>query len=406
MRRRYLRNTLETFCFEHHKIALVSGPRQCGKTTLARQMLAQRGAGAYHNWDQVEFRRRWTIEPQSTVEVNRRGRVPLVVFDEVHKARLWKRTLKGIYDTLEKPVDLFVTGSARLAVYRKGSDSLLGRYRRFRLHPFSVGELVTLEPPTPEVAFERLLERRRRSRSASRWLDQLIEFGPFPEPLLAADERRARVWRRERLDAVVREDLRDLSRIAELDRVQMLAALLPERAGSLLSVQSLRRDLEVSHDTARRWLTALSDLYYSYEIKPYSRRIRRSLRKEGVLYLWDWSEVADPGRRFENLVAGHLLKACHFWTDAGYGSFTLCFVRNRDGRELDFVVVRDGEPWLPVEVKLTDTSPAPAWKTFLPFLRTPWALQVVREPGVREEHVVDDTRLLVVSADQALAALV
>ncbi len=407
MRSRYLESLVTEIAFADRKIALLSGPRQCGKTTLAKRLLAARRAGAYHNWDQVEFRRAWAKNPQLLVPEPHGKTVPLLVLDEIHKARLWKRTLKGIYDTLESPIDILVTGSARLAVYRRGSDSLLGRYRTFRLHPFSVAELTGRKPRPPDESLSSIVGAPGRTSSAAREaLDVLMKFGPFPEPVLAQDQRRARIWRRERIDAVVREDLRDLSRIIELDRVQMLAALLPERVGSLLSVQALREDLEVAHDTARRWLTALSELYYCFEVKPYIRGVRRSLRKEGKLYLWDPGEVPDPGPRFENLVACHLLKACHYWTDAGYGDFTLAYVRNRDGRELDFLVVRDGAPWIPVETKLTDATPALAFRTFTHRLGCPVALQIVAAPDVRAEHDVDGTRVLVVSAGDALRQLV
>ncbi len=407
MRRRYLEPLIEELAFADHKIALLGGPRQCGKTTLAKRLLAARGSGAYHNWDQVELRRTWAKHPQSLVPAARGKTVPLLVLDEIHKARLWKRTLKGMYDTLERPVDILVTGSARLAVYRRGSDSLLGRYRTFRLHPFSVAELTRKKPLPPDEALASLLGARARpSTAAQEAFELLTAFGPFPEPVLAADTRRARLWRRERVDAVVREDLRDLSRITELDRVQMLAALLPERVGSLLSVQALREDLEVAHDTVRRWLTALAELYYCFEVKPFTRGVRRSVRKEGKLYLWDPGEVPEAGPRFENLVACHLLKACHYWTDAGYGDFSLCYVRNRDGRELDFLIVRDGAAWLPVEAKLADVTPAPAFRTFTHRLGCLTALQLVATPGVRIEHELDGTRVVVMSAADALSQLV
>jgi len=218
--------------------------------------------------------------------------------------------------------------------------------------------------------------------------------------------RGARLWRRERVEAVVREDLRDLSRITELGLVQMLAALLPERVGSLLSVQALREDLEVAHETVRRWLTALAELYYCFEVKPFTTGVRRSVRKEGKLYLWDPGEVSDAGPRFENVVACHLLKACHYWTDAGYGEFSLSYVRNRDGRELDFLIVRDGAPWLPVETKRADVTIAPAFRTFAHRLGCPTALQLVARPDVRAEHDVDGTRVIVMSAATALSRLV
>ena len=180
----------------------------------------------------------------------------------------------------------------------------------------------------------------------------------------------------------MREDLRDLSRIPELSQVEMLMALLPERAASPLSLQSLRRDLEVAYDTVKRWMKYLNDLYYAFEVKPYTRSVPRSLKKEGKLYLWDWSEVESPGARFENLIACHLLKAVHFWTDTGEGTFELHYLRNREKQEIDFLVSRDRKPWLAVECKLADEALAAAFGSFIPHLKCPF-LQLVKTASVR-----------------------
>ena len=148
MKTRYLQAPIKHLCFSGHKMAFVSGPRQCGKTTMAKLMLAQRPSGSYRNWDDVVFRRQWTKDPSTLIPASA-GAVPLVVLDEIHKAKSWKRTLKGVYDTLREPADLMVTGSARLSVYKKGSDSLTGRYFHFRLHPFTLGEMETPGTPSP-----------------------------------------------------------------------------------------------------------------------------------------------------------------------------------------------------------------------------------------------------------------
>ena len=363
-----------------------------------------RVSGAYANWDDVNTRRAWVKDPKLLVPAaaGRSGR-PLLVLDEIHKARLWKRNLKGLFDTLESPLDILVTGSARLNVYKKGSDSLLGRYFHFRLHPFSVRELAWPAPASPDEALAGLASRSQRPRPSTREaLAGLMRFGGFPEPFLAQNERLARLWRRGRVEKVVREDLRDISRIPELSRVEMLAALLPERVGSLFSVSSLREDLEVAHDTVSRWLGYLRELFYVFEVKPYARSIRRSLRKEGKLYLWDWSEIDVEPARFENLVASHLLKACDTWTDTGEGAFELYLLRDKEKREIDFLITRDRRPWLPVEVKLNDPTPSTAFRAFLPQLGCRFGLQIVHAPDVWATHGVGDAQVLVASAAEAL----
>ena len=406
MRNRSLAAPIEELAFSDHKIAFVSGPRQCGKTTLAKMMLRRRKVGVYRNWDEIKFRRIWTQDPSSIIPTGKGRNVPLVVLDEIHKHRRWKRSLKGVFDTLERPCDILVTGSARLDVYKRGSDSLLGRHLSFRLHPFSIREMRRLDVSGPDEAVAALFARGMRpSKTGADHLESLLAHGPFPEPLLAQDIRKTRIWRRNHERLIVREDLRDISRLPELGRIEMLNTLLPERIGALFSFASIGRDLEVSIHTVKRWLTYLKALYYLFEIKPYTKRIPRSLKREGKIYLWDYGSIQNQAARFENLVACHLLKACHFWTDTGEGNFDLYYLRNKEKQEIDFLIVRDGVPWLPVEVKLSDTDPSPSWWKFAGLLPCDRGLQIVRGRHWRV-HEFAAAKILVAGAAEALAYFV
>ena len=402
MKKRSLAQPIGELAFGARKMALVSGPRQCGKTTLAKMLLRKRKIGLYRNWDQVEFRREWARNPSAIIPPAGGKEPALVVLDEIHKDRRWKRNIKGVFDTLTTPCDILVTGSARLSVYMRGSDSLLGRYFSFRLHPFSIRELRRPEVLGPDEAMEALFGRfRRPARSLTERLEAMMAYGPFPEPLLAQDTRRARLWRRDREELVIREDLRDLSRLPELGRVEMMVSLLPERVGSLFSPASIGRDVEASIHTIKRWLDYLKQLYYLFEVKPYTRSVPRSLRREGKVYLWDYAGVPGEAARFENLVACHLLKACHFWTDTGYGQFDLFYLRNKEKREIDFLIARDGQAWLPVEVKLADTEPSKNWPWFAKRLTCKRGLQLIGSPAW-QEHTFADTHILVAGAAEAL----
>lgn len=405
MRNRYLATAVNEFCFTRHKVAMVSGPRQCGKTTFAKALLEQRSNGRYYNWDDLEFRRVWGTHPSQIVPPSEGRTLPLVVLDEIHKDRLWKRNLKGIYDTLERPCDFLVTGSARLNVYRRGSDSMMGRYYHFRLHPFSMREMERSDILGPDEALNALFSRAQTpANQAEDNLGSLLQYGPFPEPLFGQDVRMANQWRNVHEQIIIREDLRDISRLPDLGRLELMTAMLPERVGSLFSHAGLRENLEVSFDTVRRWVTYLKEVYYLFEIKPYHRSIPRSLLREGKMYLWDYASVPNPAARFENLVALHLLKACQYWTDTGEGEFALFYLRDKDKHEIDFLILRDKVPWLPVEVKLTDTDLSPNWKRFAGHLPCKRGLQLVAQPAWKA-HTFGETQILVAGAGEALRYL-
>jgi len=355
------------------KMVFLAGPRQVGKTTLARHVLETVGGGTYLSWDNREDRAeiraaRWP------------GGNALVVLDELHKWRDWKRWIKGEFDKHRERIHFLVTGSARLDVYRKGGDSLQGRYHHFRLHPFTVAEMLSpaetkLPVPGAEVPVP--------VRNQPEVLGELLEFGGFPEPFLAQSARVLRRWQKERLDRFFREDIRDLEPIRDLGSLQLLADLLPERVGSPLSLNALRQDLEVSHRAVTHWMDILERLYHVVRIPPFTTARIRALHKMPKAYLWDWSLVTERGARFENLVALHLLKLCHALEDLEGFPVALHYLRDRDGREVDFLVTHRNKPWFAVEVKTSGTRVEPALVYFRDRLAIPWVYQVTLE-GTRD----------------------
>jgi predicted AAA+ superfamily ATPase len=403
LKKRYLQQSIISLAFQNDKMAFISGPRQCGKTTLATMLAEQHKVSRYYNWDDIEFRKTWLQTPKSIIPSS--DTIPLVILDEIHKDRTWKRTLKGVYDTLnfnKKQCNILVTGSARLNVYHRGSDSLLGRYFHFRLAPFSLRELSGHPSFEPDDVLDAIFNRSYNvSPHQQDDLNMLINYGPFPEPLLKQNTDFYKVWRKNRHDLIIREDLRDLSHLNDLTKIEMLAAILPDKVGSPLSISSLKPDMEKAHDTIKLWLNWLKQLYFHFEIKPWSKSIARSLKKESKIYLWDYTEIKDAGPRFENLVAMHLIKTCNYWTDTGKGEFQLYYLRNRDKQEIDFLIVKDHKPWLPVEVKKSDDKPSPNWRKFLPLLPCKRALQITENPTWKL-YSEGDTELLVAGANEAL----
>lgn len=405
---RYVKGAVEQTLAEQ-RMALIAGPRQVGKTTLARSLLPT--ADTYFTWDLERDRRRilradgpfWPAPDaalRSTPRVAPRARI---VLDEIHKYPRWKRLLKGLHDTQRDAAEIIVTGSGRLDVYQKGGDSLFGRYNLHRLHPFTVGELLAggdQEVLAPDVLL-RALRAAAPVAAAAEALDRIERFTGFPEPMFAARETNLRRWRRSRRDLVLREDLRDLTRIRELGLVDHLVELLPERVGSLLSVNALREDLGVAFATAKSWLETLARLYFLFELRPFAGRLARTLRREAKVYLFDPSAIEDSGARFENVVALHLLKLVDAWNDLGHGDFTLGFVRDKEQREVDFLIADRRQPLLLVEAKLTDSRPSPALRYFRDRLRPRLAVQVVRASVAPWR----DGDLCVLPADRTLALL-
>ena len=324
-RSRYLMPTVKRFL--KRRMVFIGGPRQVGKTTLSLQLLGGVDAGhpAYLNWDApgVASRIRQAQLPLSE---------PLIVLDEIHKYRNWRNLMKGLFDTHKHSHQFLVTGSARLDHYRRGGDSLLGRYHYLRLHPLSWNEL----------------------RAPEQDLTRLLVFGGFPEPFFAQDPDFHRLWLKERRTRLVREDLRDLERVHEIDSIEHLAEVLPSKVGSLLSIEALREDLQVDHKTVARWLSMLEQLYDCFRISSYGPPKIRALKKRQKLYLWDWSAIKDHGLRFENLVASQLLKYCHFREDTEGYAMELRYLRDQQGHEVDFVVIKEGRPLFAVECKTKD----------------------------------------------------
>jgi uncharacterized protein len=332
----YINRYIERHVTEDLKVKMVfiGGARQVGKTRLALNFLKDPSTSnpAYLNWDNIATR---AALLQGQLPSNQK----LIVFDEIHKFPRWRTLLKGFYDMHGNDVSFIITGSARLDYYRKGEDSLLGRYHYFRLHPFSLNEL-SKKPSTKE-------------------LDQLLRFGGFPEPFLESSERNWRRWHHERLERVVYDDIRDLGNTREIGLIEMLAQELPRRVGSPLSIKNLKELIQVAHDTVERWISILERVYFCFRIPPFGAPRIRAVKKEQKLYLIDWSGVEADGGRFENLVACQLLKYCNFIEDSEGFKMELRYLRDTDKREIDFVVLKEKKPIFAVECKSGDKKPNP-----------------------------------------------
>jgi predicted AAA+ superfamily ATPase len=339
---------------------LITGPRQVGKSTLAKHQLSKTHSGSlYYLWDSREVRKRHKEnELFFTAEALTVKTDPWVCFDEIHKMPGWKNILKAIYDQTADRFHFIVTGSAKLSTVRRSGDSLAGRYSAFHLFPLTLAEVTNAardaEAPSNAHAF---LQRRTDSAAVSQEsLDHLLRYGGFPEPFVRAARAFHTKWARDYADAVIREDIGLLTRIVDREHLVDLYELLPGTIGSPASVASLSGHLQVSPVSVKNYLQRMQDFYLIFPVRPYTKNIKRSLLKAAKYYLYDWTRIEDAGARFENYVACELSTRLHWWSDASGERFDLRYVRTKEKKETDFLIVRNNKPFLLVEAKLTDTS--------------------------------------------------
>lgn len=350
------------------KMVFIGGPRQCGKTYLTKSLLAHfKSKNNYYNWDSAQDKKvilsqKWSNEK-------------LIALDEIHKYPKWKSFVKGLYDTENEDHNFIVTGSARLDLYKRGGDSMFGRYHYWRLHPFTLNELPSKMPPKEA-------------------LERLMKVGGFPEPFIDnCSERTARRWRKERFDLILREDIRDLEKVNEIQNISLLVDLLKARVGSLIVISNLARDLQVAPNTVKRWIEILERMYLVFVVRPYTDKLTRSISKPFKVYFFDNADVeGDEGAVFENLVATHLLKKIQFSEDYfGYRQ-ELFFIRDREGREVDFAITKDKKIESLIEVKLSDDQISKNLTYYCEKLRPLQGLQLVA--NIKREYTYNKLQVL------------
>lgn len=394
---------IKTHLQSDDEMIFLSGPRQVGKTTSSKLAANYTDRYIYLNWDNPEDRDLILQGPSKIIEQAKLDQLseqkPIVAFDELHKYTDWKNLLKGFYDTYGSDINVIVTGSARLDVYKRGGDSLMGRYFPYRMHPLSVAECLRTDLLDTEIASPQLI-------SDEEFL-ALYEFGGFPKPFLKRNPQFSSRWQSLRKQQLLREDIRDVNLIHDINRLEVLADLLKLNAASSITYSTLAKHLRISVDTVARWLEVLESFYYCYRLRPWSKNISRSLLKEPKIFLWDWSIIKDPGAKAENFIATQLLKAVNYWTDRGFGDYGLHYLRTTDKREVDFLVSKNDEPWFLVEVKNSNNnSISPQLAYFQQQTKAAHAFQVSLNMPYVDKNCFELTEPMIVPARTFLSQLV
>lgn len=369
------------------QMRFITGPRQVGKTTIARLKLQEEKCDRlYYLWDLRRVRQLYKENELFFTADAMKGRKKMwVCFDEVHKMPKWKNILKAAFDETSDRYSFIVTGSAKLNILKRAGDSLAGRYFTFHLMPLTLSEVnssCALKPDLLKDASNLINLAIDSSPAPQESLVQLLEYSGFPEPFLHHSQPFHNKWSRDYAETVIREDIGSLTRIVDQEYLFDIYSLLPEMVGSPLSYSSLASHLQVSPATVKNYLRRLEDFYLVFSIRPYSKNIKRSLLKSGKYYLYDWSRIKDAGSRFENFVACELNTKLSLLGAATGDDFSLCYIRNKQKQETDFLATRNGKPWLLVEAKLKDVSIDRHHFETISVLRGVPFIQVCQEPGV------------------------
>jgi predicted AAA+ superfamily ATPase len=399
---------LYTETIQHHfsknrQMVFLAGPRQVGKTTCSKMVAEHYRLAHYINGD-VPDQRKLLIKGAEVI-ANHYGLQhaakdhPLFIFDEIHKYRKWKLFLKGFFDLYEDQASVIVTGSSKLDVYRRGGDSLMGRYFLYRMHPLTISELLNTSLRTKEIISPRNVSEKL--------VEKLLTFGGFPESYQRADRHFYNNWQRTRREQLLKEDIRALSQIQNFSELEYLLDIVIESAGTQLNVATIGNQLNIAQSTIHRWINLFQAFYFCYTIKPWHQNVRRAIRKMPKIYLWDWSLIRDQGRLYENFIASHLLKAVHYWTDVGFGQYDLYYLRDKEKREVDFLVTKDRKPWFLVEVKSSANAPlSDALGYFQSLLKTSHAFQLAMEAPWADIDCFRYHRPTIVPASTFLSQLV
>jgi len=358
------------------KMVILTGPRQVGKTWLAKELMSEFGNPQYLNYDHFDDARiigahSWALDAD------------LLVLDEIHKMPGWKMFVKGIYDTRPASQAMLITGSSRLDTFRQAGESLAGRYFPFRLHPLSVRELQDSLTP-----FETL--------------SLLNRMGGFPEPFLSGEETQAARWRNQYYTDLIREDILEFGRVQEIRSMRLLLELLRERVGSPISYTSLAGDLQLAPNTVRRYIDILESLCIIFPVRPFHANVARAVLREPKIYFYDSGFVkGDEGVRLENTCAVCLQKHVHYLQDTTGEDVALHYIRTKDGREIDFALTREGKVEQLIEVKLSEDVPTDSLSFFAKRMPGVAALQLVH--NLRREQQRDS--ISIVLAGKWLARL-
>ena len=388
------------------KMAFITGPRQSGKTTLAKVYSEKFPNKIYFNWDSYADKKTLASDPNFFEKIDRKdSSKPLVILDEIHKYKKWKNYLKGAYDSFSSDYTFIVTGSGRLDVFSRVGEALTGRYFQMNLFPFTIGELAKKRKKLKDFISSPLKDfnLNPRKETSDIWKN-LFNFGGFPEPFVKGRKTFLSRWSDSYATQIIRDDIRTLYDLKNIDSLEMLFALIPSKAGSPFSINNIAQDLQTSFDTVKNWLEILDSFYIIFTVSTWTKKISRSILKEKKLYLFNYTELDNEAIRFENMAALELYKAVKFWNNFGYGKFNLHYLRNKEKEEVDFLLTNNDKPFLLIETKYNDINISKSLFTYQNILNIP-AVQLINTDNIHRTIKNGNNYAILVTAHEWFSSL-
>jgi uncharacterized protein len=344
-------------------VVLLHGPRQCGKTTLAK-LVGERRKYAYVTFDDDVARDSAESDPIGFVD----GLPPRVILDEVQRVPGLFTALKSTVDRERVAGRFLLTGSANVLLVPRLADSLAGRMEILRLFPLAQTELVRHRSAFLETLFRSAFKVQRTDRLAAELAERIVAGG-YPAALARSPGRRRAVWYRDYLEAIVQRDVRDMTRISALDALPRLLALAAGQTARLLNVTELAGPFSVSRQTIRDYVTLLERVFLLEELPPWhSNRLSRLVKTPKlhfadtglacVLLGVDSAVLAADrsllGQLLETFVFQELRRQASWYADP----LSFFHFRDKDGVEVDIVIERGASGVAGVEVKASATATA------------------------------------------------
>lgn len=350
---RWQKKTINKLMSER-RVLLLSGPKQSGKTTLARELESDQTE--YRTLDDSTLREAAENDPQGFVK----HRTNTLIIDEVQLTPSLLPAIKKAVDEDNRPGQYLLTGSANIQPLPTARESLAGRIANIRLRPLARGEVGKVAPRFIESAFEQSFSRNFTHYDR----DALIELalrGGFPEPMRLQDRSRRR-WHNDYINAILEHDLNEIARIHRKNAMRELVNILAAWSGKFMDISAIGSGLSIQRPTIESYINALEALYLVERIYPWTKTDYARVGKKSKLFMADSGLMATLLRwkmdqvRFDSDRSGKLMETFTFneimaQVDAGDGLYELFHYRDREKREIDFIIEREDNSLLGIEIK-------------------------------------------------------